>query len=381
MFTLRYIPNEDHQIKELQDIPEHLPHRINMTLSSGIDSHYILHTFSLMPNFRASNYEALCVDFIDTRDGDEPESVKAKQIAEKYGVDFVKVTIDDPLEDLAELISIVKEPRWNLYQYYLYLLAKERTGVLITGDGADELYLGYTFRYQKYLDSVFKCKTWEDKAKLYLQCHANDWVKDQEQLFYQNRHTTPPFNWNLIINHLKQYFYDGFFTESADKIGDKNLMLGPVILADINGKLRYDYIPSNTKLAKKAGIELLTPFLTPHEFENSLKNYSITEKYNYEKNIGKIPLRHLLNRMTDNHKRGFGFDLVKYWQRKGFDRIAKKINKDSLCFEYINIDWWNKHLSDISVPYINKFLQIYSLELYLELIDKEQIVEELIGKQ
>jgi len=367
MFTLRYIPNESHEIGQPDDIPEHLPHRINVTLSSGIDSHYLLHAFSLMPNFRSSNYEGLCVDFIDNRDDDEPESVKAKQIAERYGVDFRKIVIDDPLEDLSKLISIVKEPRYNLYQYYLYKLTKERTGVLVTGDGADELYLGYTFRYRKYLDSVFKCKTWEDKARLYLQCHQNDWVIDQESLFNKT------FNWNLIINHLKQYFYDGFFEDSANKMGDNNLMLGPLILADLNGKLRYDFLPSNTKLASATGIVLLAPFLVKTEFESALRQYTISQKYNYEEDIGKIPLRHMLNRMTDNHKRGFGFDIVKYWQRKGFDRVVKKINKDSLCFEYINIDWWNKHLSDTTVPYINKFFQIYSLELYLELMERQPL--------
>ena len=367
LFTLRYIPNTDHEIDPPADIPEIMPHKINITLSSGIDSHYLLHALSLMPSFRPSNFEAICVDFIDSKD--EPESVKAKEIAEKYGVDLVTVKIDDPLEDLQKLIEVVKEPRWNLYQYYLYDEVNHRTGCVITGDGADELYCGYNFRYKNYLDKVQFCKTWEQRAAVYLECHRNDWVTDQEELF------TGKFDWGLILNYLKQFFADPFFDDAADKLGDVTMRLAPVLLADINGKLRYDYIPSNSRLASHCNIQLITPFLVKHEFDKSLKEYRINQKYNYEEDIGKIPLRYLINRMVDREKRGFGFDLVKYWTRIGFDRVANKLNKDSLCFEYINRDWYNQHLSDVSVPYITKYLQIYSLELYLELVEKDKICQ------
>ena len=96
LFTLRYIPNQDHEIDPPEDIPDSLPNKINITLSSGIDSHYLLHAFSLMPAFNPSLFETICVDFVDEKHG-EPESVKAKEIAEKYKVDFSKITIDDPL--------------------------------------------------------------------------------------------------------------------------------------------------------------------------------------------------------------------------------------------------------------------------------------------
>ena len=68
-------------------------------------------------------------------------------------------------------------------------------------------------------------------------------------------------------------------------------------------------------------------------------------------NTGKILLRKRLNRM-DNHKRGFGFDLVAYYLRKGYDIVHNKINKDSLIFEYISKDWFNRHISDIDIRYV-----------------------------
>lgn len=370
LFTLRYIPNEDHEIDPPEDIPDALPNKINITLSSGIDSHYLLNAFSLMPAFNPSMLEAVCIDFVDEKHG-EPESIKAKEIAEKYKVDFHKITIDDPLEHLSELIKVVKEPRWNLYQFYLYEYAVYKTGVLITGDGADELYCGYNFRYKNYLDKVQFCKTWEQKAAVYLECHRNDWVTDQEELFKSK------FDWGLILNYLKQYFADPFFDDAANKLGDRTFSLGPVLLADINGKLRYDYIPCNSKLAKYCKIQLITPFLVKSEFQKALKEYKISQKYNYEEDIGKIPLRYLINRMVDREKRGFGFDLLKYWNRKGFDKVNSKLNKDSRVFEFISRDWYNQHLSDTTVPYINKYLQIYSLELYLELVEKDKIYSEM----
>ena len=374
MFTLRYIPTAEHEVDPPANIPENLPHRINVSLSSGIDTHYLLYAHSLSPNYDPSHYETICVDFVDTRDLDEPESVKAKEIADKYNVDFVKVVVDDPLEDLSKLIEIVGEPRWNLYPYYLWQEVKNRTGYCVMGDGADELYCGYTFRYKKYLESVNKCTTWEQRAALYLQGHQNDWVMDQEKLFKE------PFNWGLILNYLKQFFAEPFFENVADKLNVPTMKLGPVLLADINGKLRYDYLPCNTKLSENLGVKLITPFLVREEFETALRDYKISEKYDEKTNLGKIPLRRMLNRV-DDHKRGFGFDLRKYWQRKGFDKVNSKINKDSRVFEYISRDWYNQHLSNIDVPIINKYLQIYSLELYLQLVEEGKIRQELNSSQ
>lgn len=323
-----------------------IPDTVSIALSGGIDSHYLLHIITtLAPNLKENHLEGICIDFEDSL---HTESEMAKIIADKYDVSLKVVKIDDPLADLPKLIEIVGEPRINLYQYYLYQNSKP---YLITGDGADETYLGYTFRYKKYLDSIRLCNTWQDRVSLYLMCHANDWVTDQDELF-------PKFNWDLILNYFKQFFYFDY--------GDNALY--PVTMADLSGKLRYDFCPMNTKLSKYVDIEVICPFLQEVEIRSAITT-PISDRYNYETNMGKLPLRRMINRM-DTYKKGFGFDVVRYWIRKGFEKVTEKINKDSLCFNYISRDWYNKHLSDTTIPYINKYLQILALEHYLEMVEE-----------
>jgi len=86
-----------------------------------------------------------------TFDEDSSEALRAGQIAETYDAGFHEIHVENPLKDLPMLLSIIKEPRWNVYQYYFIEKARSISNVLFTGDGGDELFAGYTFRYKKLL--------------------------------------------------------------------------------------------------------------------------------------------------------------------------------------------------------------------------------------
>ena len=362
MFTLRFIPTPNHDIGEVYKPNRPPKPKASIGLSSGIDSHYLLHIIKSNPIFTNTDLQGICIDFKDSRG--PKESDVAQQLADAYRIKLKKIVIDNPLKDLETLISVVKEPRYNLYQYYLY---KESRDLLVTGDGADEFYLGYTFRYKKYLDHVYETNNWLDKVKLYLTCHENDWVKDQTKIFNKK------FKWDLIYNYLRQYFVD--LPEYGPASEDEELYrLGPVIAADMHNKLRFDFKPCNAKLAEYCNIDLVTPFIYPTTYIPLLTEMSNAEKYDYEENIGKIPLRKVVGRM-DTIKRGFGFDLVGFWLRKGYDMFLKNINKDSFCWEYINKEWFIEHCDSKNIRYVNKFLQIYALEMYLKQLPEIQASE------
>ena len=348
MTALRYIPknHNDGLNSKITQVPGN--GKCSIALSGGIDSHFLLNVLTEKSNL---DFQGICCDFVDSRG--EPESMQAHIIAENYDIKFKSVLIDDPLKDLKKLIEIVGEPRYNLYPYYLYKASRK---LMWTGDGADEACCGYTFRYKKYLDSISKCRDWKDRVKLYLSGHENDWIPDQEDLFVEKY----KFSWDFILEYFKQFFYS-------------DIGLGNVLLADINGKLRHDYIPVGAKLSKAANVDLITPYLDKQVFTDLIRA-PIETKYDYKTNTGKILLRKQLDRMNDNHKRGFGFDLVAYYLRKGYDIVHNKLNTNSsLIWEYISKDWYYKHLSDTDIRYVNKFMQLYALELWLELINDEKI--------
>jgi len=127
---------------------------------------------------------------------------KLQKNCERYSSNFYEVIVDNPLRDLPFLISIIKEPRWNVYNYYFIEKSKDLSDILCTGDGGDELFAGYSFRYKKFLDHYDYKSDWKDKVRLYLECHDRDWVPDQRLLFDSNLQ----FDWERIYSLFRPYF-------------------------------------------------------------------------------------------------------------------------------------------------------------------------------
>ena len=73
---------------------------------------------------------------------------------------------------------------------------------LVSGDGGDELFGGYTFRYQKFLSNFNSEMSPLDRVKLYLECHERDWVPDQIELFDSKAN----FSWDKIYSKIIPYF-------------------------------------------------------------------------------------------------------------------------------------------------------------------------------
>lgn len=169
----------------------------------------------------------------------------AKQISESIGASFNRIVVENPLRDLVEMISIVKEPRWNIYQYYFIKEAKSTSNVLFTGDGGDESFAGYTFRYKKFLSSVTSKTTPLERIQVYLQCHERDWVADQEKMFGKDL----KFSWLSIYEIFEKYFNNTL--EPLDQL----------LCADYNGKLVHDFVPTNEKFFKHFDIKGKAPLL------------------------------------------------------------------------------------------------------------------------
>lgn len=338
---------------------------ISLALSGGIDSGFTLAMLhSILPDLKI---HCVSVGFGDSDD----EVARAEEIARVYNCNFYGMIIENIFTDLPKLINIVKEPRWNLYQFYPLEYGKRNSNVFYTGDGGDEIFAGYTFRYNKFL-SLFKPNlSWKEKAELYLLCHERDWVPNQLELFG----TKLNFSWERIYSFFKNYF-------------DNDLSpLDQVFLSDFNGKLLYDWLPVNNAFEKYIDINIGSVFLTANMIEFAT-HIPWHKKYDDETITGKLPIRSILLKhkgfgQLTPVKKGFSLDLISLWNKSARDIVNTYINDDSEIVKegIVKKEWINSakvKLSDTNVQndtsrYISKMFSLLALEIWFRLFISKNI--------
>ena len=334
--------------------------KIGISLSSGIDSTLILAL--LREEYPSNEIESVSVKFRESTD----ETDASKKISEKFQTNHHILEIDNFLEELPKAISIVKQPFWDLHWYYLVKKMKNFTNVFLSGDGGDELFGGYTFRYKKFLKLTNENSTSNEKIIAYLNCHERDWVPDQESVFDKENQ----FNWNDIYKILEPYF-------------DNTLpRLTQVFLADYNGKLIHNMQPLYRSIHDYFSIKNITPIQNEEliQYSCSLKT---NQKYDFKSNRGKIILVNLLEKynlkyLTSIQKQGFSVNTSNLWNCYGKEIFLHYFDKSRLVEDkIINSDWIDKHISknDLDTRYINKFLGILALEIWYRLLVTKEMNE------
>ena len=334
--------------------------KIGISLSSGIDSTLILAL--LREEYPSNEIESVSVKFRESTD----ETDASKKISEKFQTNHHVLEIDNFLEELPKAISIVKQPFWDLHWYYLVKKMKNFTNVFLSGDGGDELFGGYTFRYKKFLKLTNENSTTNEKIIAYLNCHERDWVPDQESIFDKENQ----FKWNDIYKILEPYF-------------DNTLpRLTQVFLADYNGKLTHNMQPLYKLIHDYFSIRNITPMQNEEliQFSCILRN---DQKYDFKSNLGKIILVNLLDKynlkhLTSLQKQGFSVNTSNLWNTYGKKTFLYYFDKSRLIEDkIINSDWIEKHISknDLDTRYINKFLGILALEIWYRLLITKEMNE------
>jgi len=327
---------------------------ITVSLSSGIDSSICLAL--LRKSFPKRKIFAICGVF----DSGYDESVEAKKIADTFSAEFKVLNMGSMFTKMPEIISISKRPRWNTYNHLIAKEAKKKTNFFVTGDGADELFGGYVFRYNKFKQLLEPKDNWLTKTKKYLECHNRDWVPDQNEMFDKNI----KFNWDEIYNYFKPYF-----TNNLDPISQ-------VMLADFNGKLLYDFIPTGKAISNYYKIKAIPIFLDDSVITFA-RNLSLHQKYNEKNNKGKLVLRKISKRLGINHiddKKGFSPSLLFDWQKNGKEICQSfLLNKNSQIYKkrLVNYDWilkaFDKVEFDGDIRYLNRLISILALEIWIKI--------------
>jgi len=384
ILTLRYNPTATTQIKKKtwkdfvelstnQNVSEHVEQlitsniersiknskktRVAIALSSGVDSTLVLSLLrKTCPDVKIN---AISIKFADSID----ETRYAAKIAKEFDISHEIVYVENFFKDLPAALSLVKQPFWDLHWYYVVKKAKGLGGALVSGDGGDELFGGYTFRYEKFLQLIKNKHSPLAKVKAYLQCHERDWVPDQQDVFGKKLR----FSWEKIYSSLLPYFENSLNP------------LSQVFLADFNGKLLFNWIPLNKKIHDQMGVKQITPILSREtiEYATHLPAYL---KYDSKNNVGKLLLReiikkHDLERLLIKKKQGFSVDTMNLWKSYGYDLCDYYLSDSRIVKQQlINYSWIQKHFrKDLDARYVNKFLGIFALEIWYRLFVSNEI--------
>ena len=375
ILTLRYDPNNQSTLKKINgndflpkssvnlnkikdilknSIQTKLNSQSNLTvaLSGGVDSTLLLSlTKELFPDIRIT---AITITFPYSDD----ESESAANIAHHFDIDHKIIPVDNFLKELPTAISILKEPYYDVMNwYYLVKNTSSISNILLTGDGADEIFGGYTFRYSKFLEKITDNSSPIEKVKAYLECHERDWVPAQENIFEKKL----GFSWNKIYDTLEPFFNNNLST------------LDQLFLADSNGKLMHNFVPNYKKFYDFFQISYVSPFLDNSVIEHGLHLHP-TEKYDSSNNIGKLPLRSLLSKdvsslLFPKLKQGFVVNASSLWDSYGKE-ICKHYLFDSRIVKdgFISEQWIKRNFikadSNKDVRYINKFFSILGFEIW-----------------
>lgn len=295
---------------------------IALTLSSGVDSTTLLAL--IKKQLPKKKIHCISLAF----HGTYPEFLVSRYVAARYNCEMTNLQAFSILHNMPELIKYTDDPaRWNTYGFVCAKYAKSQNfDCLITGDGADEIFCGYVWRYNQanYFDTI-----------------QNDFVPDQDKLLKN-------FDWEDIYDYVRQD--------------------GNPILQDFNGKLLHDYIPTTQTISRKTGIPIISPYLS-----DDIVNYGLhlprSEKFNGE--LGKITLRKISERIglkQQDKKIAFSPNLpTEFLDFRDQLKIKKLlVNKHAKILKYVNHDWIKKHINDWKDRrYANKLAQLYALELKL----------------
>ena len=210
-----------------------------------------------------------------------------------------------------------------------------------------------------------------EKTKLYLECHERDWVPNQEKLFGEKS----SFSWDQIYSKIIPYF-------------DNSLSpLDQVFLADINGKLLYNWTPLNSRFHEYFDLKSITPLLSKEltEYASHLDN---SFKYDQQENIGKLPLRQILSKhiepaLITSKKQGFSVNTTNLWKSHGRKLCDYYLDNSRIVQDrWINKEWITNHLGsldkDSDVRYINKFLGLLAFEIWYRIFITKEMKEDTV---
>lgn len=314
-------------------------------LSGGIDSPLITTIAQSLSN------KAIKAFTIGVENSPLDESEEAIRYAQQIGVEHhvENIRFDQVVDLIGDVSKACSEPFGDYSIFPTLLISKfasEQVKVMLSGDGGDELFWGYTGRMGSAIRhaSLFKLPFWARKARWHLFRPKGDWASSYFRTpgrWYRSFHE---HNFESLLRRFfpdlapfpesfHQYDYIGNDTDKTAQWVRWNEFTGHMG----NGMLKVD------RGSMYNSLEVRTPLLD-RDVINVARRVDWRSCLDIKNDVGKIPLRQALSKRLDfqsSGKRGFAVPMDE-WLRGPLkemmfdlvinrpDLLGLQINKDNL---------------------------------------------------
>ncbi len=329
-------------------------------LSGGIDSSLIAAKAAEMSNVKPNTFT------IGFSDNISNEISHAKEVAKTLGTkhqEFI-VSVNDAVNLIEPIFDVFDEPFADssaIPTLLISKLAKEYVGVALTGEGGDELFLGYgSYRWAQRLDSIF-FKTFRRPMAFVLSKMSSRYQRISQLLSYppntslcshifsQEQYWFSEVELNSLL--LADYKKENTLTENMpvsfldlyrENTGKENDVAGRTLnamekqaLFDLQFYLQDDLLTKTDRCGMHYSLEARVPFLDHRVVEYAL-NISPDLKFRNDSPkyiLNQILFKHLPEELFNRPKEGFDVPLVK-WLRKELKYLIHENLDEAILKKY-----------------------------------------------
>ncbi len=312
---------------------------VGSLLSGGIDSSTLLGIIDFKK--LTNNFQTFSAVFKEEEFSEKKfiDKFKTKNIELKKH--FIYPNPKKLIEEIDELLYTQEEPFRSLAiysQYDIYRYIKEETGVkvLLNGQGADEIFTGYTEYYYVFMLELLrelKIKKFINEFKAFAKNRNLSYINLFKQLFIN-------FLSNFISKSDKYGIFTKEFKAAKKKKRFKNLLKNALYNSLTFSALR-EYLRYEDRNSMRFSLESRLPFLDFNLVEDA---FALEDKYKISNGVSKVILREIakdkIPKEILDRKDKMGFvSPQELWQKTllkdELDKIFENIKTDGL-FDFLN---------------------------------------------
>ena len=374
----RYQGSPSDAVRELQNLTTSSIKRqmisdvpLGAFLSGGIDSSTIV---SLMQAQSSLPIKTFTIGF-NEKGFDEAKYAKA--IAKHLGTDHTElyVTAEEAMKVIPDMPSIYCEPFADPTQipnYIVSKLASEDVKVVLSGDGGDELFSGYSRYY--HIEKMWKNLSYLPmpmrnsisktiKFALNESIHSNDKMNNIKRKLISGANVLSYKSLDQLYTHVitqihspEDVVINGYQKESKlDHLKPNFGHIEPIELMMATDTVNYlpdDILTKVDRAAMRASLETRVPFLDHKIIDFA---WSLPMSYKFKDGVTKWPLHQILRRylpekLTKREKMGFSVPLhewlrgpLKEWSESLLD--VDRLKREGYFNESIIERKWKEHLT------------------------------------